>query len=297
MYAAWSKNQQTRVSSTSGGIFYEFGKYVIDQGGAVAGSRFGEDWKSAHHMLALDMDGLLKVKGSKYFQSDTAGIYQAVRGAAETGKMVLFCGAPCQNAALASYLDKDYPNLYYMDFICRSINSPLAFRAYISELEASHGARAVRVHQKNKDLGWQSLATKVYFANGKDVLCQKHNDPWAKGFLHHDLYTRESCFQCPYRVLPRAAADITIGDFWGIKNQSEEDMFQGISIMLVNSEKGKRLLETVQEAFALQKRTIEDALPGNPALLRNPVRSDKLDRFFSLLASHPFSESVRKSIE
>ena len=38
-----------------------------------------------------------------------------------------------------------------------------------------------------------------------------------KGIYFNDLYTRESCYKCKYKVLPRVNADITIGDFWGIK--------------------------------------------------------------------------------
>ena len=38
-------------------------------------------------------------------------------------------------------------------------------------------------------------------------------------------------------------------------------------------------------------------LPGNPALLNNPVRTDKQEKFFKLLENHTFSYSVDKCIK
>lgn len=39
-----------------------------------------------------------------------------------------------------------------MDFICRSINSPKAFKAYIEELETIYQSKVVEVHLKNKKM-------------------------------------------------------------------------------------------------------------------------------------------------
>ena len=111
-----------------------------------------------------------------------------------------------------------------MDFICRSINSPKAFKAYIDELEHQYNSKVVEVQLKNKKSGWQSLASRVRFENGEESIRDKTQDWWVKGFIFNDLYTRESCFHCQYKVLPRLNADLTIGDFWGIKNQTQQDM-------------------------------------------------------------------------
>lgn len=293
VYSLWSRNDETRLSSTSGGAFWEFAEWFIQNGGVVAGSRFGTDLRSAEHAIVSDIEGLTALKGSKYFQSDTAGIYKAVKKHLETGYKVLFCGTSCQVAALNAFLNKKYDELYTMDFICRSINSPKAFKAYIDELEKNYGANAVEVHLKDKTKGWQSLASKVTFANGKVSLEDKDSDNWVRGFIYNDLYTRESCYQCKYKVIPRASADLTIGDFWGIKGQTKDDMFKGISVLLINSDKGRELFDKVSDRFVYKKQYLEDALPGNPALLKNPVRTEKQDRFFELVNSGTeFSKAV-----
>lgn len=294
VYAAWSKDDDVRMSSTSGGVFWEIASSFIELGGVVVGSRYCNDWKSAKHIIAHNQEELLTIKGSKYFQSDTSGIYDEIKKELMTGRKVLFCGTPCQNAALHLYLNKEYEGLYYMDFICRSVNSPLAFSEYICELEKEYDSEVIEVHLKNKDNGWQSLASQVKFANGKQSIKDKNTDWWVRGFLRHDLYTRDSCYHCKYKVLPRITADISIGDFWGIKGQSTSDMFKGISVIMLNTKRGKELFELSKEGLQIQKSTLEDVLPGNPALLYNPVRSKRQDRFFKLLNNYPFSYCVKK---
>ena len=154
VYSVWSKNDETRITSTSGGAFWEIALKFLYNGGVVVGSRYGNDWKSAEHIIARNIEELFEIKGSKYFQSDTAGVYKDVKIELNNGKNVLFCGTPCHIAAIKSFLGKEYDNLYCMDFICRSINSPKAFKAYIEELEEKYESKVVEVHLKIKKNGW-----------------------------------------------------------------------------------------------------------------------------------------------
>ena len=92
VYAAWSKDTCIRTESTSGGLFWEIAIAFIKNGGVVAGSKWGEDWKSAEHYIATDEEGLILLRGSKYIQSDTAGIYKKIKQYVDDGKKILFCG-------------------------------------------------------------------------------------------------------------------------------------------------------------------------------------------------------------
>lgn len=296
VFSAWSRDDDTRISSTSGGVFWEMAEFVVDNGGAVVGSQYTNNWKGAKHVVATSVEEIKLLRGSKYFQSDTEGIYKCVKKELLYGKQVLFCGTPCQNMALRSYLSKEYDNLLCVDFICRSINSPKAFSSYIEELEQLYDSKAKFVQLKNKKTGWQSLATYVEFENGQYSHKDRNEDWWLKGFLGNDLYTRDSCFLCKYRVLPRITSDITIGDFWGIKNQSSENMFKGISTIIVNSPKGHAFLDKIKDRLVMQEHSIEDVLPQNPALLSSPKLNNKKREFFKLLRNHSFSVSVEKSI-
>lgn len=292
VYAAWSKNWEIRYESTSGGVFWEIAKKFIEDGGIVVGARWGDDRKSVQHYIAYNMNELEALRGSKYIQSDMEGCYKKVKKELDNHKKILFCGTPCQNAAMKIYLGREEENIIYFDFICRSINSPLAFEAFVSELEYKYHSKVKSVHLKNKKKGWQSLATQIIFENGEEYLADRYDDLWIQGFIGNDLYTRPSCYECKYRTLPRRTADITVGDFWGIKNETPYNMFRGVSVVLVNSEKGRKLLDNSSKNLILKRKTINDVLPGNFALLKNPPRNPKRDIFFENLETSGFSKSV-----
>lgn len=293
VYSAYAKDDNLRLHSTSGGIFGTIAQEYIKAGGVVVGCVYGEDWRSAKHIIADDEYSIDKIIGSKYFQSDTSNIYIKLKKVLESGRRVLFCGTPCQVAAARRYLGK-YEDITYIDFICRSINSPLAFKKYIEELEEIYHSKVSKVHLKNKDLGWQSLATKVYFENGEFSLKDKNVDYWIRGFITKGLYTRPSCNNCKFREIPHRYADLTLGDFWGIQNQTDENMMKGISVVLVDSKKGFAALDLVKENLILDEYKIEDVLPGNTALKNDPQIAEKQEMFFDLLSSNKFSYCVQK---
>jgi coenzyme F420-reducing hydrogenase beta subunit len=163
-------------------------------------------------------------------------------------------------------------------------------------LETKYKSKAIEVHLKNKKYGWQSLASQVKFENGNQSIKDKNTDWWVKGFINSDLYTRECCYHCRYKVLPRIVSDITIGDFWGIKEQSADNMFKGISVLLINTSRGQKLIESVKDAFQITEHKLTEVLPGNPALLKNPIRTSKQDLFFKLIKTYSFSKTVKKCI-
>lgn len=66
---------------------------------------------------------------------------------------------------------------------------------------------------------------------------------------------RRSCSYCHYTNLKRIG-DITVGDQWGIPKDSLYEDDKGLSLILVNSEKGKALLENSEiqtDAISLQE--------------------------------------------
>ena len=49
---------------------------------------------------------LIKLRSSKYLQSNLEGFYKEVRGLLKIGEKVLVCGTPCQMAALRAFCVK-----------------------------------------------------------------------------------------------------------------------------------------------------------------------------------------------
>jgi acetyltransferase-like isoleucine patch superfamily enzyme len=87
-----------------------------------------------------------------------------------------------------------------------------------------------------------------------------------------------------------------LADFWGIeKIDSTMDQDKGTSLVMINSDKGKRLFESVKDHIVYRQFTIEDAEKGNPALIYSlkSVNSDR-DSFFYDLEKIPFDTLAKK---
>ena len=140
--AAWSKNNNIRLDSTSGGVFSELAKEVLNNGGYVCGAIYDENWM-VKHILTNKIEDLEKIRSSKYIQSRIEDTFLEIKEKLDEGKTVLMCGAPCQVEGLANFLNKDYDNLILCDFICRGVNSPKIFRKYLDSLEKKYKSKII----------------------------------------------------------------------------------------------------------------------------------------------------------
>lgn len=293
-YAVWNKDDLIRKKSTSGGAFSAFANAILERGGVVAGCVYTDDYKSAYHMIANTTEELTGLIGSKYFESDLSGIYIKIKHALEAGKLVLFAGSPCQAAALNNYLGKDYKNLYSCTYICRGINSPKAYRAYLSELEKKYQSVVTKVHFKSKRQGWTNLGVEITFANGKVDYTNKINNPFISGYNIGNLYLRKSCYECHFKSLP-FVSDITYGDFWGGKF-GKDDMIKGVSIVMVNSQKGKELLDWSEQSINVFRQDISETTNG--CLFDSaPLKMAEREAFFDRVNSDDFSRIVWEKLE
>lgn len=84
---------------------------------------------------------------------------------------------------------------------------------------------------------------------------------------------RHSCGICPFANLQRPS-DITIGDFWGWEKTDLEINAdnKGVSLILCNTEKGKRLFEAIKDKMDVIPAKLEDCIQPN---LQHPTRNHK----------------------
>lgn len=52
-YSAWSNNSSTRALSSSGGLYSEIAKHLLEQGYAVVGARYKEDCTVEHDIILV----------------------------------------------------------------------------------------------------------------------------------------------------------------------------------------------------------------------------------------------------
>lgn len=242
-YACWNKNKKIVKNSSSGGLFTSLAETIISEGGTIIGAAY-DDHLVVRHTIAKNFEELEKLKFSKYVQSEIGLIYKDIKELLIKGEKVLFVGTPCQVAGLVKFLQKDYDNLITADFVCHGVPSPLIFQEYKKWLENKYKSTLISFTFRDKRWSWMSYNTKATFQNGKTYYGTWFKDKYLRLFLG-ELISRKSCYHCNYCNMNRPG-DITIADFWGLKFKSGETANYndtGISLALINSNKGKLIFE------------------------------------------------------
>ena len=149
VYAAWSLDEEIRFNSTSGGVFSELAKAILEKNGYVCGARYNEN-NMIEHTVINKKEDLEKIRQSKYAQSSIGKVYIKIKELLEKDNFVLFCGTPCECAGLSNFLKKDYEKLYLCDFVCRGSNSPKVYKKFLEYLEKKYKSKIKKVWFKNK---------------------------------------------------------------------------------------------------------------------------------------------------
>lgn len=290
VYACWSNDNNVRMKSTSGGIFFELAHSVIDAGGTVFGASYINPY-IVQHTKVSSVDELNSLLKSKYVQSDIGKSFREVETLLKKEEIVLFCGCPCQIGGLKKYLRQDYDNLYTVDFVCRGIPSPFAYEKWLTEM--SDEGEIAQVEFKYKNNGWKKspYSIKIEYVSGRvKELTEKNND-FMKAFLKKDLITRYSCEECEYKG-DNHKSDIMLGDFWKIDTKYDDD--RGTSIVVVNSDKGKNLFEKIKNNISVFEKDQSDIEKGNRYYNSCVSVNENSIEFMLELNKYPFSEVYKK---
>ena len=104
---------------------------------------------------------------------------------------------------------------------------------------------------------------------------------------------KESCYQCKYAQNNRVS-DITIGDFWGLGQEIPFDHpYTGaISLVLINTEKGKEFFELTKRKLFFEERPVTEGINGNDQLNRPSTRNENRDKFLKLYSEKGFEQAV-----
>lgn len=293
VYAAWSKSQDIRLDSTSGGIFSELANQILDEGGYICGAIYNKEWK-VEHILTNDKEELENIRSSKYLQSNINDVYRQIKEKLEEKVKVLFCGSPCQVAGLNNYLNRDYENLYTCDFICRGMNSPKIFTMYIHNLEEKYKAKVKKVKFKNKIHGWHNFSTRIDFENGKVYIGNRYIDSFMVGYLKYTAFMRPACYECRFKGFPRKG-DITLADFWGIEKINKKlDNDMGTSMVLINSNKGQELFKKIKNNIMFENIESQDVFKDNICTYKSPDRTKERELVFENIDKMTYKELCEK---
>lgn len=288
VFAGYSRNEQTREMSSSGGIFSHLAEQILDRKGVVFGTVMENEYATVR--AVEQKKELPKLRGSKYVQSAVGNAYLQAEKFLKDGRWVLFTGTPCQIVGLKNYLRCEYDRLITVDFVCHGISSPRVLKKYLEEMGI--GKQVSDIIFRDKTEGWKNFSMKVNWSDGSSRRLSLKTDIYLQSFLRN-LNIRSSCFNCKLRMIHRKS-DITLGDLWGaeeIIDGWKED--KGYSLIMIQSEKGLRLWETIQDYIVSAQTDLPKVIKHNTSIVNSPWDEYSRDIFFKKIHRHSLADSIK----
>lgn len=296
-YAAFALNDEIRKTSSSGGLFGAFALQVLSEGGKVVGASM-DNTGYVNHIIIDSKEQLSLLQGSKYVQSYISErVYHEIRQYLRQNIKVLFCGTPCQVAGIKKYIKTNEENLYTIDIVCHGVPSPSLFAAVYKVIKLKMpNMLAYNFRDYKNWLVCSSVNVNVN-VNGQVVnrplygKCTFYQDAFLKGFIH-----RENCYSCPYASKERVG-DITLGDFWGIGRTKyfSQDIRNGCSLVIVNSERGQELFGKIQDKVFCEERDIQETIDGgNEQLVKSSCKPSARNTFYKDFHQHGMDYVIKK---
>lgn len=274
VFAAKHKNKEVLKNSSSGGAFTALTDVFLEEGNALLCSHYNYETNLTEFHLVESFKDRDASRGSMYLQSDAKDSWKSglhwLREHCD--KKLMFVGVGCQAAGFLKFAEMNHVSdrVITVDIICHGSPSPMIWKEYI---ESVCGKKELsQVNFRDKRTGW-AHSVGIAVIDGEDVSIKKYRT------LYSGRYTlRKCCSECPYTVINRKT-DMTIGDFWHIeKSMPDFADEEGISLVLIHSEKGKELFDSVMGSMEVRQSNTTDCWQMN---LEKPTQhSEKRQQFW-----------------
>lgn len=242
-FAYQNPNSTELDKSQSGGAFLPLARAVIEQGGVVYGVQWGRKCSHVEFSRASTLEQVKLFSGSKYIPAPLNSILKKIKEDVKNERIVLFCGLPCQVAAIRNLFPHS-DNLFLIELLCMGPMSPHVWNIL------RHNMPSDLIHFWFRDKsrrGWGMRDARYEFSDGTSKsFCSEKFPAWK--IFASGAAMSSSCLNCKFRSLDRVA-DITLGDFWGIENflpLPHAVRKRGISLVHAQTPTGERYLSALQ---------------------------------------------------
>lgn len=269
------EDEKMHKESASGGAATALAIECLKNKFSVFATKYSDDFKTGLYFEIRNEAEISKMKGSRYTEIDRKNIYNEVVKKLKNGQKVLFIGLPCDVAAVKK-ITNEHQQLYTCELICHGVSSQMVHEKFVEEIERKYKGKIIYFNSRHKEENQKLSYLKVMLDNGREYKKTFIETPYGNSA---QLYLRPSCYNCSFKGENRVA-DITIGDshYWGKKM----DRFNGISVLHINTEKGKELLDGLKE-FKLSDIPYEEIKECNVALYKSAEKVKSYDSFFKYL--------------
>lgn len=267
-FAGSLKDENVLKSVASGGAATALAEQAVRDGGVVFGVAFAPDFRSAEYRMAESPEDLEKLKDSKYAVPNRKiggkWVYELACEKLEEGRKVLFFGLPCDIGMLMQWVEKrksPSQNLLTVDLICHGAPSGKALERFVEGLERDFRSKVAALSFRHVESDWNDSFVRVLFENGQRFVRPLYETDFGFAFKFDAM---EACYRCRFKGLGHAA-DITIGDAWGMSPKARGYNPLGVSLLLPRTAQGASALEKLDpDRFTLFETDLLAALRHNP---------------------------------
>jgi len=271
-YVAKNINEDIRQKSSSGGLFYQLAKSVIDNNGYVCGCIF-DDKFMPKHIVTDSIEDIKKMMGSKYVKSDLDNCISRIKRLIKEGKRVLFSGVPCQIAAIKKVIKSE--NLITIAVVCHGSIERDVWKQYLEE-ESEKGP-IIGLSMRDKSHGWLNYGMKISYEDGTEqITYRKENGYFLKCFTE-GLFERDRCLNCEYKG-NNIISDILLGDAWGMDKFCPKLIDKnGASVVIVCTTNGRKIFQDIKKNIKYKEISVQTIIDNNQRIMtvapENPLRN------------------------
>ena len=253
--SAVNRNENELKTASSGAVSVELMRRCLQLGYYIVGVGYDYRRDIAVTKIAKNEKEILSFKGSKYFQSYTESAFRRICQDNTEQKYAVF-GTPCQIYAFSQMtaIKQNRERFLLVDIFCHGCPSINLWKKYIAEKKQQHQVTENFDHIsfRSKVYGWHEYAFDFY-KKPKRYFSDKYNDSFYEIFFGMDIMN-EACYDCISRNSVEKT-DIRLGDFWGWQYDTD---IKGVSAVVLNTEKGVQIFESISNKFRITKFNFED---------------------------------------
>ncbi len=295
IFAGYALDDSIVENSSSGGLFTVLAENFLNSyhDSSVVAVIWAEDYKSVYHTFGK-LEDIESMRRSKYIQSHKGYIYREIKKRLDSGENILFIGCPCEVGGLMALLgDKNYNNLFLIDLVCQGPTSPKVMEEYVDLLEQKYHSKIKDINLRfNGGRNWIPQWIKVRFQNGEQYIRVFYETEL--GVAVHYMQ-RAACYSCQWNG-NRRQSDITLGDYHSADERADYYNNKGTSIAIINSSKGKELMELISSQIILIRADYADVVAKNPRVENSWDPLPGTRKFVKYYKKYHLRKAVRKAL-
>lgn len=280
VFYGYLENEDLLLQSSSGGAVTAISQRIIDNGGVVFGARYTKDYYGVEYCCVDNLKDLDQLKGSKYTSSRKGDVYEQLAQRLKNGQLVLFVGLGCDVGAVKAYCYKnnlDTKTLYLIDILCHGPVADGVHEQFVKDLENRYNSKLTFFSVRFKKKGWTPFYIKAKFDSGKELEMLFNESDYGKAFYS---IAKPACTNCKFKG-DNHKGDLCCGDYWGITEREPGWNKNGVSVIVVQTDKGRELLNLLGDGFFISKADEEIFAKGNPMYFMSRQQNADYEQFVS----------------